>query len=280
MFFKSQIFRVVSILTIILSLSAFVFADVIRLKDGSVLKGRITNFQNGKFTIVIGEGSRQREMKFFADEIDEVIFDSQASPAVVKTSVRGTTSTNNTPKQPSYQETSDGKNTVITVGSAPKTTNPQTTSPRVNTTSNNNPPVTTPSKSTSSSPKPIQIKVKVLADNTANGWTNAGWVVRKGQKIRIESDGRISLGNGRYSGPSGITTLPDDSKLIKDKPTGSLIAVIGDDNNDFIYIGEGKEFVAQRDGALFLGINEGALTDNTGAFEVTLEIATTIGTDD
>ncbi len=120
--------------------------------------------------------------------------------------------------------------------------------------------------------KPIQVRVKVLADNTSNGWTNAGWVVRKGQRIRIVSNGRVSLGNGRYSTPSGISTLPDNQKLIKDQPTGGLIAVIGDDNNDFMYIGSDYEFVAQRDGALFLGVNEGILDDNSGSYEVIIEI--------
>ena len=59
---------------------------------------------------------------------------------------------------------------------------------------------------------------------------------------------------------------------MKDKPTGGLIAVIGDDNNDFIFLGGSNEFVAPRDGALFLGINEGYLDDNSGAFDVVLEI--------
>ena len=48
-------------------------------------------------------------------------------------------------------------------------------------------------------------------------------------------------------------------------PTGALIAVIGDDNDDFISIG------ARRDGVLFLGINEGNLSDNTGAYDVVIE---------
>ena len=48
--------------------------------------------------------------------------------------------------------------------------------------------------------------------------------------------------------------------------------MIGDDNNDFIYVGAEREFVATRDGALFLGINEGNLDDNSGSFNVKIEI--------
>jgi hypothetical protein len=55
-------------------------------------------------------------------------------------------------------------------------------------------------------------------------------------------------------------------------PTGALIAVIGDDNNDFIYVGMERTFTAERDGALFLGVNDGDLKDNAGAFDVVIEI--------
>ncbi|MEO6588987.1 MAG: hypothetical protein ABIP06_06640, partial [Pyrinomonadaceae bacterium] len=83
---------------------------------------------------------------------------------------------------------------------------------------------------------------------------------------------RVSLGSGRYTSPNGISSLPDNDKLLKTEPTGALIAVIGDDNNDFLLIGQSREFTATRDGALFLGVNEGNLNDNSGVFEVTVEI--------
>jgi len=49
---------------------------------------------------------------------------------------------------------------------------------------------------------------------------------------------------------------------MRNEPTGSLIGVIGDDNDDFLLIGTRRDFVAQRDGVLFLGVNEGNLADN------------------
>jgi hypothetical protein len=94
----------------------------------------------------------------------------------------------------------------------------------------------------------------------------------KGQRIRITGSGEISLGRGTKTTAGGLYELEDQSKLLKAVPTGALIAVIGDDNNDFIYIGSSREFVAERDGALFLGVNEGNLNDNAGAFEVRIEI--------
>jgi hypothetical protein len=59
---------------------------------------------------------------------------------------------------------------------------------------------------------------------------------------------------------------------MRNVPTGALIAVVGDDNNDFIYIGAEREFTATRDGALFLGVNEGHLDDNSGAYSVKIEV--------
>ena len=121
-----------------------------------------------------------------------------------------------------------------------------------------------------SSPTFFTIKVSVRADNTNNGWSNSGLVVRKGQRLRISSTGRVSLGGGRFSTPNGLSGT-DNDKLMRTEATGALIAVIGDDNDEFLLIGTRREFVAQRDGVLFLGVNEGNLNDNTGTFDVVIE---------
>jgi hypothetical protein len=88
----------------------------------------------------------------------------------------------------------------------------------------------------------------------------------------VTGTGTVSLGRGQTSTPSGLPDLEDDQKLLKAVATGALIAVIGDDNNDFIYIGESREFTAGRDGALYLGVNEGNLSDNKGSYDVKVEI--------
>jgi hypothetical protein len=114
-----------------------------------------------------------------------------------------------------------------------------------------------------------KFKVKVFADNTI---TNTLFVAEHGQTIRIKASGKVSLGKGLTSTPSGISSLPDSEKLLKNEATGGLIAVIGDDNNDFIFLGKELEFTAGHDGFLFLGINEGNLKDNSGYYEVEIEI--------
>jgi hypothetical protein len=297
---KSNVYRVALGFFLVLSMSVFAFADTIRLKDGSIIKGKIINFGEGKFTVLIGEGPRQRQMNFFADEVESIEFEAIPLPATnVKTSLP-TYNTSTTKKEPELKNnttsslpTTDepkptpSKSVVITdntIGSS-QTNNPQTvpTQPKptpsqtvptntqiVNnsTTSNNS----NPTPKTDSASKAIMLNVKVLADNTSNGWTNSGWVVKKGQKIRITGNGRINLGSGRYASAAGVSSLPDNDKLVKTEATGGLIAVIGDDNNDFIFVGASREFIAPRDGALFLGVNEGNLDDNSGSFEVTIEI--------
>lgn len=290
MYLKSKIYRFALVCVLVLSMVAFVFADTIRLKDGSIIKGKIVSFGDGKFTILIGDGARQRQMSFFADEIDSIEFDSAPLPtsSTNKTTLpvyKNTSAQKDTETKPTTQPTPSksviitDKTTQPTTNTTPSNTNqsnpnavitPTVTNTSNNPTSTNNSP-TTPVK-TDASTKPIVLSVKVLADNTANGWSNSGWVVKKGQRIRVTGKGQVNLGNGRFSSAAGISSLPDKDKLVPAEPTGGLIAVIGDDNNEFIYIGASREFVAQRDGALFLGINEGNLNDNSGAFDVSIEI--------
>jgi hypothetical protein len=115
------------------------------------------------------------------------------------------------------------------------------------------------------------IKVTVRADNVNNGWSNTGLVVRRGQRIKITATGRVDLGKRGYSTPNGLPTAADNDRLMRTEPTGGLIAVIGDDNDDFIFLGGKRQFVSQRDGVLFLGVNEGDLTDNKGSYDVVIE---------
>lgn len=288
MFLKSKFFRVSSVLFLLLALFSFVLGDTIRLKDGSIIKGKIVNFNNGQFTVLIGDGTRQRRMNFYADEIESIEFDGSSQIAVVNKNTQlpqknNTSQTNTTPTNSNTTVITVGQTNKPTATPTPISTPVPTPTPIVaNTNSNteddtivisqtNTNPTNTTSTNTNTKAA-IQLNVKVLADNTANGWTNSGWVVRKGQKIRITGKGNISLGNGNYSTPNGKSNVADNQKLMQQEATGGLIAVIGDDNNDFIFVGASREFTATRDGSLFLGVNDGNLDDNSGSFDVTIEI--------
>jgi len=113
--------------------------------------------------------------------------------------------------------------------------------------------------------------VQVIA---RDDWTYTQLDVRRGDRVRISARGSIRLDNRRQSTPAGIAE-DDPEKLMPGRPTGALIAVIGDDNDDYIFIGSAREFVAQRSGKLYLGVNEGDLSDNSGSYEAQVEIQRT-----
>lgn len=230
------------------ALVAPALADTIKLKDGSVIRGQVIGFRDQQFTVLIGAGTKGRRSQttIYVEDIESIEFDSATTAAAAALANQDSPSTTREPV------------------SQPSRSNPQ-------------PDTTIPSRNAgpvSASPTFFTIKVSVRADNANNGWSNTGLVVRKGQRLRINSSGRISLGRGRFATPLGVSTIPDTEKLMRNEATGALIAVIGDDNDDFILVGTRRDFVAQRDGVLFLGVNEGDLSDNTGTYDVSIEAET------
>lgn len=242
-------FRVLFFLSLILTLSLPVLADTIRLKDGNVIRGQVIGFRDQQFTVLVGSGSQGRRSRtvVYVEDVESIEFDSATTAAAA--SLANDDPNNNSTAAPVYQQ--------------PRPTQ-QPESNRV-------PARTNPANLPAGSPTFFTIKVAVRADNANNGWTNTGLVVRKGQRLRISATGRVSLGGGRFSTPAGVAGSTDGEKLMRNEATGALIAVIGDDNDDFQLIATRRDFVAQRDGVLFLGVNEGNLNDNTGTYDVTVE---------
>jgi len=225
-------------------------ADTIRLKDGNVIRGQVIGFRDQQFTVLVGSGAQGRRSRtlVYVEDVESIEFDSATTAAAAGLA--------NDDAQPS--------GTPAPVYQAPRPTQQPPVTNRV-------PARTNPQSAPSTSPTFFTIKVGVRADNTNNGWTNSGLVVRKGQRLRISATGRVSLGGGRFSTPAGLANSPDSEKLMRNEATGALIAVIGDDNDDFLIIGTRRDFVSQRDGVLFLGVNEGKLDDNTGTYDVVIE---------
>jgi len=240
-------FRLLLSILLLVSISTPLLADTIRLKDGSVIRGQVIGFKDQQFTILIGGNARGRrgQTTVYVEDVESIEFDSN----------NGNTSA---------MDNSTARNNPPPMSSPTRPSNP------VKEPDNDRTPETSP-VSSSATPTFFTIKVGVRADNANNGWTNSGLVVRKGQRLRISASGRVSLGRGRFSTPGGLNSIADQDKLMRNEATGALIAVIGDDNDDFILIGPRREFVAQRDGVLFLGVNEGDLTDNTGSYDIVIE---------
>ena len=239
-------FRLLLATALLLTSVTPLLADTVRLKDGSVIRGQVVGFRDQQFTIMIGGGARGRrgQTTVYAEDVESIEFDSNTGPSTSTNDTASIPPTSSQPTRPS-QPVDDGVNN--------------------NRPAENNPPTN------ASAPTFFTIKVAVRADNANNGWTNSGLVVRKGQRLRISASGRVSLGRGRFATPGGVPGLPDNEKLMRNEATGALIAVIGDDNDDFILIGPRREFVALRDGVLFLGVNEGDLADNTGTYDIVIE---------
>ncbi len=242
--------RFVSIFALVLALFVPALADTIRLKDGSVIRGQVIGFKDQQFTVLIGAGAQGRRGRtlIYMEDVESIEFDAATTAAAtgLANDDGNQSNSNNTPPPVSQQ-------------------------PRTNPDGNRPPVRTNPQPAPGGSPTFFTIKVAVRADSANNGWTNSGLVVRKGQRLRITATGRVSLGGGRFSTPAGTLGSADSDKLMRTEATGALIAVIGDDNDDFLLIGTRRDFVSQRDGVLFLGVNEGNLTDNTGSYDVVID---------
>jgi hypothetical protein len=261
-----KIFHLLLAAALLASFVVPTLADTIRLKDGSVIRGQVIGFKDQQFTILIGTNSKGRrgQTTVYVEDVESIEFDSTSGPAATQTDDSSTANNSPTTSQPTrpVQNNPVANNQPDNSNSNPRTNDSQT-------------PVNTP---LNAPPTFFTIKVSVRADNANNGWTNSGLVVRKGQRLKITASGRVSLGRSRFSTPAGVPSIPDNDKLMRNEATGALIAVIGDDNDDFILVGPRRDFVAQRDGVLFLGVNEGDLADNTGTYDIVIEAEAGSGT--
>ena len=305
---------VATILTLALLLST-VQADTIRLKNGSVIKGKVTSFADDQFTVMLDTGSGRSKSKATLDiaDIAKIDFDSSPSVATDTTAPHETTTESRPAEEP--------RNTVA---KEPVKENPKDNireappvDPRLNAKSNKNrknePKQTEPKAESKVTESKAEPKGEVITTNTDSqpsategtptekpsapdtppaeaprklagarvvnvevaakrDWTSTGVIVKRGDRVRITATGNITLdASGQSAGPDGVDT-PDSRKLMSDKPTGGLIGVIGADNDDFMFIGRTMEFTANRDGLLFLSVNEGTLSDNSGTFKTVIEV--------
>lgn len=252
-------------------------ADTIRLKNGNVVRGQIVSFRDEQFTVLMESTSRGRRSRVivYVEDVESIEFegdagaaaDSGGAPATGDTRANDTRAANTSPQvsaPPQTTRTAPAESRPTLGGSGGGTQSTPANTGRASNT-------TQPASGESTGSQFFPVRVRVRADSTANGWTDTGLMVRRGQRLRISATGRVSLGQGRFSTPTGLPRAGDNEKLMKDEPTGALIAVIGDDNDEFIFVGSNREFLAPRDGRLFLGVNEGRLEDNTGTYDALIE---------
>lgn len=103
-----------------------------------------------------------------------------------------------------------------------------------------------------------------------SNWIDSGVDLRRGERVRITATGMIYAGRSRIT-PAGLSTTDPNSPL-PSAGEGKLIGVIGNDYNaPIIEIGASREFIADRDGRLYLTVNRGNYTDARGAYSAQVQ---------
>jgi hypothetical protein len=98
-------------------------------------------------------------------------------------------------------------------------------------------------------------------------WIDSGIDLRHNERVQITASGTILAGRSRIT-PDGLR-ISDPSAPLPGAAEGMLIGVIGNDpNSPVLELGTSREFVADRNGRLFLTANRGTYTDARGSFTV------------
>jgi sRNA-binding regulator protein Hfq len=235
-------------------------ADTIYLKNGSVIKGKVASYADDQFIVVLNTGSDrgvQSRATIYSGDVSRIEFDSEALNTETGVMIGPSRPQPNEREKEPPVKTTDTPTEPVREPEQSTVSTPPTTDPD-------------PTRSSSSRRTPGQTTVVDVA--AKRDWTSTGLIVKRGERIKVTATGAVTLDptTGQLSGPEGIDQ-PDPKKLMADRPTGALIAVIGADNDDFIFIGRSAEFPVTRDGLLFLSVNEGTLTDNSGSYKATIE---------
>jgi Ca2+-binding EF-hand superfamily protein len=109
--------------------------------------------------------------------------------------------------------------------------------------------------------------------NGADRWTDTGINVRAGDTLIFDAQGTVRLSGDRndIAGVGGAASgrRAPDAPLVN-QTAGALIARIG--NSDTFFIGNRRSMRAPATGRLYLGVNDDALEDNSGDFQVMVTV--------
>jgi len=113
----------------------------------------------------------------------------------------------------------------------------------------------------------LRYDVRTVQVTLGPNWIDSGVDVRRNERLQIRASGTILAGRSRIT-PDGLRQTDPTSPLPR-ASEGLLIGVIGNDfNSPTVEIGSSREFVADRDGRLYLTANRGSYTDARGSFSV------------
>ena len=98
-------------------------------------------------------------------------------------------------------------------------------------------------------------------------WIDSGVDVRRNQRVQVRASGTIVAGRTRIT-PDGLRSTDPTAPLPR-AAEGLLIGAVGNDpDSPVLELGLNREFVADRDGRLYLTANRGTYTDARGSFRV------------
>jgi hypothetical protein len=101
----------------------------------------------------------------------------------------------------------------------------------------------------------------------ASNWIDSGVDLRRGERVSVKANGTIVAGRSRIT-PGGLRSTDPTAPLPR-AAEGVLIGAIGNEpDSPIIEIGIGRDFVADRDGRLYLTANRGTYSDARGAYTV------------
>lgn len=241
--------------------SVSVLADVIRLRDGSVLRGRVVAYSERKFTILVRIAGVDSRYVVPVEEVDSVEFGEQEEGSTVG-EARNAGNARNVQK--------GGSGEGGGVGAEPLRPRPPAARPAPA----GGAGAASPGRAVPSADRELSgvgetgtviIEKKVTVAGAAD-WTSTEIRVQRGQRIVINASGDVDLGENQRSGPEGRRDLTDSRKPLPSQPTGGLVAVVGDDNDEYIFVGASTEFYAPHSGIIFLLINERTPQDNSGSY--------------
>jgi hypothetical protein len=104
-------------------------------------------------------------------------------------------------------------------------------------------------------------------------WTDTGIDVRAGQTLAIDARGTVRLGptQNEVADVDGTPSRRRDAGApMANQPEGALIARIG--NSPVFYIGDQNYVRVPANGRLYLGVNDGDLGNNSGDFQVIVNV--------